>query len=152
MRYLSQFKFTFVSLWFLWCRLLILGLIELSWNTYPSTDYSSLSMHVCHLITLLCLWFNPNSAPQEKAKRSWGQSSPTTPHQTLPTPHPWRANYRTPPSCPRPFTSFSLVEVISKKLRGPMGWTPVLPDQQSSRDPLRLFLVSFIYLFIFCFK
>ncbi|XP_012690787.2 dol-P-Man:Man(5)GlcNAc(2)-PP-Dol alpha-1,3-mannosyltransferase [Clupea harengus] len=51
-------------------RLLILGLIELSWNTYPSTDYSSLSMHVCHLITLLCLWFNPNSAPQEKAKRS----------------------------------------------------------------------------------
>ncbi|XP_068080239.2 dol-P-Man:Man(5)GlcNAc(2)-PP-Dol alpha-1,3-mannosyltransferase isoform X1 [Danio rerio] len=43
-------------------RVLILGLIELSWNTYPSTNYSSLSLHVCHLIILLCLWLNPNPA------------------------------------------------------------------------------------------
>ncbi|XP_076150662.1 dol-P-Man:Man(5)GlcNAc(2)-PP-Dol alpha-1,3-mannosyltransferase [Alosa pseudoharengus] len=50
-------------------RVLILGLIELSWNTYPSTNYSSLSLHVCHLIALLCLWFNPAPAAQEKAKR-----------------------------------------------------------------------------------
>ncbi|XP_041953251.1 dol-P-Man:Man(5)GlcNAc(2)-PP-Dol alpha-1,3-mannosyltransferase [Alosa alosa] len=50
-------------------RVLILGLIELSWNTYPSTNYSSLSLHVCHLIALLCLWFNPTPAAQEKAKR-----------------------------------------------------------------------------------
>ncbi|KAG9278303.1 dol-P-Man:Man(5)GlcNAc(2)-PP-Dol alpha-1,3-mannosyltransferase [Astyanax mexicanus] len=54
-------------------RVLILGLIELSWNTYPSTNYSSISLHVCHLIILLCLWFNPNPTPQtesqNKAKR-----------------------------------------------------------------------------------
>lgn len=43
-------------------RVLILGLIELSWNTYPSTTYSSLSLHVCHLIILLCLWFSPTPA------------------------------------------------------------------------------------------
>lgn len=50
-------------------RVLILGLVELSWNTFPSTTYSSLSLHVCHLIILLCLWFNPTLAPQNKAKR-----------------------------------------------------------------------------------
>uniref|UniRef100_H3ATY4 Dol-P-Man:Man(5)GlcNAc(2)-PP-Dol alpha-1,3-mannosyltransferase n=1 Tax=Latimeria chalumnae TaxID=7897 RepID=H3ATY4_LATCH len=33
-------------------KVLILGLIELSWNTYPSTVYSSASLHVCHLIIL----------------------------------------------------------------------------------------------------
>ncbi|XDV27952.1 hypothetical protein PO909_031393 [Leuciscus waleckii] len=56
-------------------RVLILGLIELSWNTYPSTNYSSLSLHVCHLIILLCLWLNPTPAlpsqrSENKAKRN----------------------------------------------------------------------------------
>lgn len=41
------------------CRVLILGLIELSWNTYPSTNSSSAALHVCHLIILLCLWLAP---------------------------------------------------------------------------------------------
>ncbi|XP_056600686.1 dol-P-Man:Man(5)GlcNAc(2)-PP-Dol alpha-1,3-mannosyltransferase [Triplophysa dalaica] len=55
-------------------RVLILGLIELSWNTYPSTTYSSLSLHVCHLIILLCLWINPTPTlpshrPENKDKR-----------------------------------------------------------------------------------
>ncbi|KAL6467879.1 hypothetical protein MHYP_G00235560 [Metynnis hypsauchen] len=57
-------------------RVLILGLIELAWNTYPSTTYSSVSLHVCHLIMLLCLWLNPTPTPQalqtesqNKAKR-----------------------------------------------------------------------------------
>lgn len=55
---------------------LILGLIELSWNTYPSTNYSSLSLHVCHLIILLCLWLNPTPAlpsqrSENKAKHHW---------------------------------------------------------------------------------
>ncbi|KAF6200803.1 hypothetical protein GE061_005249 [Apolygus lucorum] len=43
----------------LWCtelstpmRLTILGLIELCWNTYPSTDYSSALLHISHLILL----------------------------------------------------------------------------------------------------
>uniref|UniRef100_H2MM04 Dol-P-Man:Man(5)GlcNAc(2)-PP-Dol alpha-1,3-mannosyltransferase n=1 Tax=Oryzias latipes TaxID=8090 RepID=H2MM04_ORYLA len=48
-------------------RVLILGLIELSWNTYPSTNSSSASLHVCHLIVLLCLWLAPPlpAAPSE---------------------------------------------------------------------------------------
>lgn len=33
-------------------RLLLLGVIELCWNTYPSTLYSSLALHVCHLVLL----------------------------------------------------------------------------------------------------
>jgi len=28
------------------CRLLLLGVVELAWNTYPSTDFSSASLHV----------------------------------------------------------------------------------------------------------
>ncbi|KAM3865947.1 dol-P-Man:Man(5)GlcNAc(2)-PP-Dol alpha-1,3-mannosyltransferase [Diretmus argenteus] len=44
-------------------RVLILGLIELSWNTYPSTNYSSAALHVCHLIMLLSLWLAPAPAP-----------------------------------------------------------------------------------------
>lgn len=49
------------------CRVLILGLIELSWNTYPSTNYSSAAIHVCHLIIVLSLWLAPvpASAPGE---------------------------------------------------------------------------------------
>ncbi|XP_056148995.1 dol-P-Man:Man(5)GlcNAc(2)-PP-Dol alpha-1,3-mannosyltransferase isoform X1 [Lampris incognitus] len=43
-------------------RVLILGLIELSWNTYPSTNYSSAALHVCHLIILLSLWLAPAPA------------------------------------------------------------------------------------------
>ncbi|XP_073705436.1 dol-P-Man:Man(5)GlcNAc(2)-PP-Dol alpha-1,3-mannosyltransferase [Garra rufa] len=49
-------------------RVLILGLIELSWNTYPSTNYSSLSLHVCHFIILLCLWLNPTPAQSQKSE------------------------------------------------------------------------------------
>lgn len=37
-------------------RLLVLGLIELSWNTYPSTSCSSAALHACHAIILLQLW------------------------------------------------------------------------------------------------
>lgn len=53
-------------------RVLILGLIELSWNTYPSTSGSSAALHVCHFIILLCLWLAPPPAPQhtpDKDKR-----------------------------------------------------------------------------------
>ncbi|TSU88987.1 Dol-P-Man:Man(5)GlcNAc(2)-PP-Dol alpha-1,3-mannosyltransferase [Bagarius yarrelli] len=51
-------------------RVLILGLIELSWNTYPSTIYSSLSLHVCHLIILSCLWFIPTSTQPDTGSMS----------------------------------------------------------------------------------
>lgn len=59
-------------------RVLILGLIELSWNTYPSTNSSSAALHICHLIILLCLWLAPplpSGPPQKdtatKDKRQW---------------------------------------------------------------------------------
>ncbi|CAH8528037.1 unnamed protein product [Heterobilharzia americana] len=47
----------------LWCvkrfstpvRLLILGLIEICWNTYPSTSWSSGLLHACHLLLLIGL-------------------------------------------------------------------------------------------------
>ena len=38
------------------CRLLVLGVIELCWNTYPSTDLSSASLHMCHVVVLVGLW------------------------------------------------------------------------------------------------
>ena len=34
-------------------RLLILGIIELCWNTYPSTNLSSLTLHLCYFIVLI---------------------------------------------------------------------------------------------------
>ncbi|XP_019388068.1 PREDICTED: dol-P-Man:Man(5)GlcNAc(2)-PP-Dol alpha-1,3-mannosyltransferase [Crocodylus porosus] len=45
-------------------RVLVLGLIELSWNTYPSTVYSSASLHACHGVILLQLWYGPTSSPE----------------------------------------------------------------------------------------
>ncbi|TWW73247.1 Dol-P-Man:Man(5)GlcNAc(2)-PP-Dol alpha-1,3-mannosyltransferase [Takifugu flavidus] len=50
-------------------RVLILGLIELSWNTYPSTNSSSASLHICHLIILLCLWLATEEKAPVKDKR-----------------------------------------------------------------------------------
>jgi len=47
----------------LWCcnyssafRLLILGLIEMCWNIYPSTVISSTILHICHAAILFGLW------------------------------------------------------------------------------------------------
>lgn len=34
-------------------RYLLLGLIEFCWNTYPSTNFSSVVLHLCHLILLI---------------------------------------------------------------------------------------------------
>nr|KAF6477095.1 ALG3 alpha-1,3- mannosyltransferase [Molossus molossus] len=45
-------------------RLLVLGLIELSWNTYPSTSCSSATLHVCHAVILLQLWLGPQPFPK----------------------------------------------------------------------------------------
>ncbi|KAF7662711.1 hypothetical protein LDENG_00227570 [Lucifuga dentata] len=50
-------------------RVLILGLIELSWNTYPSTNSSSAALHICHIIILICLWLAPApSSPPAKTQ------------------------------------------------------------------------------------
>lgn len=60
-------------------RVLILGLIELSWNTYPSTSSSSAVLHVCHLLILLFLWLAPpislDSESHKKDKCKWFISS-----------------------------------------------------------------------------
>ncbi|KAL3861586.1 hypothetical protein ACJMK2_007612 [Sinanodonta woodiana] len=40
-------------------RILILGVMELSWNTYPSTVFSSSALHVCHFSLLVALWCSP---------------------------------------------------------------------------------------------
>jgi alpha-1,3-mannosyltransferase len=42
---------------YIFFRLLILGVIELCWNTYPSTIYSSGALHVCHLVLIFGLLF-----------------------------------------------------------------------------------------------
>ncbi|NWW50452.1 ALG3 mannosyltransferase, partial [Pedionomus torquatus] len=46
-------------------RVLLLGVIELCWNTYPSTVCSSLCLHICHGLVLLQLWYGtaPTPAP-----------------------------------------------------------------------------------------
>lgn len=32
-----------------------MGMIEMCWNVYPSTDWSSAALHICHLVLLLGL-------------------------------------------------------------------------------------------------
>ncbi|KAJ8021541.1 Dol-P-Man:Man(5)GlcNAc(2)-PP-Dol alpha-1,3-mannosyltransferase [Holothuria leucospilota] len=65
----------------LWCtdlispvRLLILGLIELCWNTYPSTSASSATLHVCHLILLVGLWLKKDVRQPEKLEQKGKQT------------------------------------------------------------------------------
>ncbi|KAI5734110.1 hypothetical protein M8J77_002575 [Diaphorina citri] len=47
-------------------RYLILGVIELCWNTYPSTIYSSAALHLCHLVVLFDLY--RNTCAKKKSK------------------------------------------------------------------------------------
>ena len=56
-----------------WCtdyrtviKLTILGVIELCWNTYPSTAFSSISLHVCHLMLLVGLAKDKSNREKEK--------------------------------------------------------------------------------------
>lgn len=55
-------------------RVLLLGVIELCWNTYPSTVCSSLSLHICHGLVLLQLWYGtalpPAPQPPQPSKKS----------------------------------------------------------------------------------
>merc|ERR1711973_21013 len=43
-------------------RICILGVLELCWNTFPSTNESSLALHVCHLLILGGLFVRRNPA------------------------------------------------------------------------------------------
>jgi len=49
-------------------RLLLLGLIELSWNTYPSTNFSSAMLHICHFIILFGLLFREEEELNENVE------------------------------------------------------------------------------------
>ncbi|CAG0915995.1 unnamed protein product [Notodromas monacha] len=53
-------------------RLLLFGIIEMSWNTYPSTDFSSAALHFSHVVILIGLWRNqpPLSAAVEEMGKS----------------------------------------------------------------------------------
>ncbi|XP_028393797.1 dol-P-Man:Man(5)GlcNAc(2)-PP-Dol alpha-1,3-mannosyltransferase-like [Dendronephthya gigantea] len=51
-------------------RILILGVIELCWNTYPSTNLSSISLHVCHLVLLISLLLYGKKDVSESAKKT----------------------------------------------------------------------------------
>ncbi|XP_033764355.1 dol-P-Man:Man(5)GlcNAc(2)-PP-Dol alpha-1,3-mannosyltransferase-like [Pecten maximus] len=51
-------------------RLLLLGMIEMSWNTYPSTDFSSSALHVCHFVALIGLWTSPAYTPVTQTVRA----------------------------------------------------------------------------------
>ncbi|KAM7538265.1 hypothetical protein Aperf_G00000061274 [Anoplocephala perfoliata] len=58
-------------------RFLIFGLIEMAWNVYPSTEASSLALHLCHASLLVSLAFSPikpsafpATAPPTEAKKS----------------------------------------------------------------------------------
>jgi len=37
-------------------KLAIFGVIELCWNVYPATPWSSLSLTLCHLVMLISIW------------------------------------------------------------------------------------------------
>lgn len=43
-------------------RLCIIGIIELCWNTFPSTYWSSALIHICHIAILVGLHLNKNSS------------------------------------------------------------------------------------------
>lgn len=56
-----------------WCtdyktviKLTILGIIELCWNIYPSTIFSSISLHICHLLLLLGFIKDKSNTEKEK--------------------------------------------------------------------------------------
>ena len=48
------------------CRLLILGAIEMCWNTYPSTIFSSGLLHFCHASILLGLFLTPQLTESQR--------------------------------------------------------------------------------------
>lgn len=44
-------------------RLVIMGVIELCWNTYPSTFLSSIALHICHIIIIYGIYKNKYKKP-----------------------------------------------------------------------------------------
>ncbi|XP_060654213.1 lethal(2)neighbour of Tid protein [Drosophila nasuta] len=67
-------------------RYLLLGIIEYCWNTYPSTNVSSIALHLCHLVLLVgvarqifsTMRLNATVKRQEAATLQNGQATKTT--------------------------------------------------------------------------
>ena len=57
---------TLIAVFFVAFRLLILGILELCWNTYPSTVASSLTMHACHFIILTALFLTSDEKLKDR--------------------------------------------------------------------------------------
>ncbi|XP_054719574.1 dol-P-Man:Man(5)GlcNAc(2)-PP-Dol alpha-1,3-mannosyltransferase-like [Uloborus diversus] len=60
----------------LWCtnynpilKLCILGILELCWNTYPSTNMSSALLHMCHLLILCNFLYHGAPAPYKDTQK-----------------------------------------------------------------------------------
>ncbi|XP_072036595.1 dol-P-Man:Man(5)GlcNAc(2)-PP-Dol alpha-1,3-mannosyltransferase-like [Amphiura filiformis] len=52
-------------------RILVLGVIEMCWNTYPSTTLSSSALHVCHMVLLVAVWLKkPAPAPVDVSRKT----------------------------------------------------------------------------------
>lgn len=70
----SVLQLYFILLFFLSFRVLVLGVVELCWNTYPSTVASSIALHVCHAVILGGLWLG-DSLFEEKTHETVGRES-----------------------------------------------------------------------------
>lgn len=75
-------SFSSVSIAFTLFRIGLLGVIELAWNTYPSTTWSSASLHLCHFIILTALWRNPPTPQLIRFKKTRWQSFTKTVFKT----------------------------------------------------------------------
>ncbi|XP_078493685.1 dol-P-Man:Man(5)GlcNAc(2)-PP-Dol alpha-1,3-mannosyltransferase-like [Ciona intestinalis] len=53
-----------------WQRLLLFGLIEMCWNTYPSTTISSLCLNICHVTILIGLLYEQSNYEKNSKKIS----------------------------------------------------------------------------------
>ena len=49
-------------------RLSLLGVLELCWNTFPSTIFSSVALQLCHIVLLVGLYLNRHQAAPAQAK------------------------------------------------------------------------------------
>ena len=55
-------------------RVVLLGVLESCWNTFPSTEASSLSLHVCHGLILLGLMWGKTAGQSGGQKTDGGHS------------------------------------------------------------------------------
>lgn len=62
-------KWLLGNLLLFYCRVLILGLIEMCWNTYPSTIFSSGALHLAHSVILFGLLISKSESVSSDSKQ-----------------------------------------------------------------------------------